>query len=530
MIALRRTLLLALLFAAWASTAATQDPADAAWTRGDLATARQLYADRLAADSSDIRALHRLGLMLAWDTEYDASLALFDHLLTISPENVEARLDRARVLAWAGRFGTSIEAYETTLRRFPGHRQTLLGLGLALAWANRLDSAIAIYERLLAADSTDIETWHGLARATAWRGDLVRAEHLWQEALARDEGNTDSWIGLSQTLRWQSRPDAARETLEHVPPGSRSTRSYVDENRWIGTAIDPRLVPTVIFEFDSDDNTITTVTLRGGFRLLPRVQLGLETYLRFADWDVPWMEPGTAWGAVVTAQRLFEPGWTVGLGVGASGSNGTEASVEPALRFSFASPGRYPVGGTLTLNRSALDATALLIENGVTYADASLGLRAQPAPGWSLEAGGGFARFSGSEPNRRIAGYVAATRRIAPPLSAAARLRVFGFQKDLQDGYFDPDFYLHGELIGRWQPLRGPWHVTVEAAPGIEQVGSAGSPHAAFRVLGRLTYDLAPGRQVGLAALYSNAGLQAFATGEEGYRYLALTLSGSWVF
>jgi thioredoxin-like negative regulator of GroEL len=468
--------------------------------------------------------------MLAWDTQYDESLTLFDHLLAISPENVDARIDRARVLAWAGRFGASIEAFETTLQRFPGHRQTLLGLGLALAWANRLDSAIAIYDRLLATDSTDLEAWHGLARATAWRGDLVRAEHFWHEALARDEGNADSWIGLSQTLRWQSRPDAARAALEHVPPGSRSTRSYVEEDRWIGAAIDPRLVPTVIFEFDSDDNTITTITLRGGFRLLPRMQLGLETYLRFADWDVSWIEPRTAWGAVVTAQRLFEPGWTVGLGIGASGSNGTEASVEPALRMNIASPGRYPVGGTLTLNRSALDATALLIENSVTYADANLGLRAQPSPGWSLEAGGGFARFSGSEPNRRIAGYVAATRRIAPPLSAAARLRVFGFQKDLQDGYFDPDFYLHGELIGRWQPLRGPWHVTVEAAPGAEQVGSAGSLHAAFRVLGQIAYDLAPGRQVGFAALYSNAGLQAFATGEEGYRYFALTLSGSWVF
>jgi Flp pilus assembly protein TadD len=530
MIALRRTLLLVLFFGALTGDVAAQDPADAAWTRGDLAMARQLYAERLAADSSDIRALHRLGLMLAWDTHYDESLALFDHLLTISPENVEARIDRARVLAWAGRFGASIEAYETTLQRFPGHRQTLLGLAMALAWANRLDSAIAVYDHLLAADSADLEAWHGRARATAWRGDLVHAEHLWHEALARDEENADSWIGLSQTLRWQSRPDAARGALDHVPPGSRSTRSYVEEDQWIAAAIDPRLVPTIVFEFDSDDNTITTMTLRGSFPMLPRMQLGLETYLRFADWDVPWVEPRTAWGGIVTAQRLFEPGWTVGLGVGASGSDGTQASVEPALRLSVASPGRYPVGGTLTLNRSALDATALLIENGVTYADASLGIRAQPAPGWSLEAGGGFARFSGSESNRRVAGYLAATRRIAPSWSVATRLRVFGFQKDLQDGYFDPDFYLHGELIGRWQPLRGPWHVTVEAAPGIEQVGSAGTGHAAFRLVGQLAYDLAPGRQVGFAALYSNAGLQAFATGEEGYRYLALTLSGSWVF
>ena len=46
----------------------------------------------------------------------------------------------------------------------------------------------------------------------------------------------------------------------------------------------------------------------------------------------------------------------------------------------------------------------------------------------------------------------------------------------------------------------------------------------------RGTWEPALGRQVGAAALYTNAGLQSFATGQSGYRYVALTLSGSWAF
>ena len=109
-------------------------------------------------------------------------------------------------------------------------------------------------------------------------------------------------------------------------------------------------------------------------------------------------------------------------------------------------------------------------------------------------------------------------------------MRTFGFEKNLQDGYFDPSFYLHAEAIARWRPLRGPWHVTGEAAPGLEQITSTWDPHATIRVALQAAYDLSTGRQIGISALYSNAGLQSFSTGGAGYRYVAVTLSGSWAF
>jgi len=535
---LRRMLVVTLVLMAGSSATRAQNPADAAWASGDFETARRLYAERLAADSSDIRALHRMALLFAWNEQYQESLALFDHLLMVAPENVDARVDRARVLSWTGKFEESINSFEEALERHPGDRQVLLGLAQVLSWADRIDSALTIYDGLVAADSTDIQARHGLARAAAWRGNLVDAERLWRETLAHDEANAETLMGLSQTLRWQGRPDAAREVLAQVPDEARMTSAYMEEERWIAAALDPRLTPSLIFEFDSDDNTMVTLLLRGEYPARPRLRVGLETYYRYArgviDYDPRDISSRRAYGFAATGQLSVEPGWTIRGGLGASGATGTTAKTQLSGRASITSPGRYRYGGTFEVSRAPLDATALLIQNGVSFAQAALSLRAQPAYRWTVEAGGSWARFQGSEANRRLVGYAAATRRIAPPWTAAARLRTFGFEKSRQDGFFDgyfnPDFYFYGELIGRWQPLRGQWNTMIELAPGLEQVGTEGSLRAAGRVMGRIEYNVAPGRQIGLSALYANNGLQAFATGDEGYRYFALTLSGTWVF
>ena len=138
----RGVVALVLLFTALSSTVVAQDPADDAWKRGELAVARQLYTERLAADSTDVLALHRLGLMLAWDGQHLASIRLFDKLLQVAPEHEDARLDRARVLAWAGRFDESIDAYGDILDSAPGHRRALLGTAQTLSWINDLDFSL----------------------------------------------------------------------------------------------------------------------------------------------------------------------------------------------------------------------------------------------------------------------------------------------------------------------------------------------------------------------------------------------------
>jgi tetratricopeptide (TPR) repeat protein len=525
-----RSLALAALALLLAASARAQNPADAAWARGDLPTARRLYAERLAADSSDVRALHRLGLLLSWDGHYTAGIALLDRLLLVAPENGDARLDRARVLAWARRFDESVAGYLEALRLASNDRQALLGLAQTLAWMDRLDSARAVYARIRAAHPTDLEARQGEARVTGWSGRLVAAEAQWRTALALDTANAASLAGLSQTLRWQGRPDAARDALARTPAERRTERDYLEEQRQVDAALRTTGAPSVTYERDSDGNRISTLALRARRPLRPRLQATADLYFRTATYSAAIAGSRQAWGVMGTGRYLFEPGWVVSAGLGVSAASGAGSATVPALLLSASTPARYRAGASLTLAHSAFDATALIIERSVTTTERSLGLRFSPTPRWNLEGGGSWTTFDGSESNRRIAGYVAGTRTLAPAWAAVASVRSFGFAKNLQDGYFDPDFYLLSELTARWRPLRGRWEVSAEVAPGVQQVGRGGAALATLRLAARGTWEPARGRQLSAAALYSNAGLQSFATGQSGYRYVALTLSGSWAF
>lgn len=215
-----------------------QDAADRAWRDGDLATARRLYAARLAADSTDDRALHRMALMEAWDGRYEPSLRLFDQLLVLGP-NLEAEVDRARVvawrgqpsqavamldsllgrapgyipalearaefLAWAGEPSEAVESYEDLAQILPGNRSVRSARARLLSWASRLDESITLYDSLVRTDPADRDARLGLGRVLGWAGRLDSAAAVYRGLLAQDSADADAWAGLAQTKAWAGR-------------------------------------------------------------------------------------------------------------------------------------------------------------------------------------------------------------------------------------------------------------------------------------------------------------------------------------
>lgn len=232
---MRTAMLLVLMLAAPYGRAFGQDPADRAWRTGDLATARRLYGERLAADSADQRALHRLALMEAWDGHHSASLRLFDRLLALGP-NLEAEVDRARVMAWRGQPAAAVAALDTLLTRSPGYIPALEARAEFLAWAGehaeavstyedlaqilpenrsirsararllswaaRLDESIALYDSLVRTDPTDRQARLGLGRVLGWAGEVDSAAVVYGGLLARDSTDAEAWTGLAQTEAW----------------------------------------------------------------------------------------------------------------------------------------------------------------------------------------------------------------------------------------------------------------------------------------------------------------------------------------
>lgn len=571
------------------------EEANRAWIEGDQEQARTLYRQMLEANPVDGVALHRLALMRAWDGEYGTSLALFDRLLAVQPDNVDARVARARVLAWrddleealdsldavleqhpgyvdalearalfeawAGRYEASLSIYDQLLgispdnasaRRSqaqvlswasryeasravydsllavdPGDVDARLGLARALTFSDDLDEAAAEYRRVLDADPTNPDALAGLGRVLSWAGDLVEGEEVFRRAVATDGGHVASLVGLALNLRWQGRNAAALEILlraERTDPNNGDVREQL---RWVRAALDPRTRPSITLEGDSDGNRMTTTAVMAAWN--PRLRLGVrvDAYQRFLEQEV--LER-SALGLTVTGSYQFEPGWTVSAGLGGSRNDGRGRTNFTALRMDLSSPGRYDYGGTVTVSTRALDATALLADKGVRMSQLQLSGRWTPTGRWRVHGGLGTATLDGTEENTRRSASLSVARRLSGPWTVGAGLRTFGYDRDLADGYFDPDFYGIAELTGRWLHEPGAWSLLVELAPGMQQVTSEGEATGTVRASARVAYRVAPGREVSLSGGYSSTGLQSFSTGTSDYRYAAVILGATWIF
>jgi hypothetical protein len=122
------------------------------------------------------------------------------------------------------------------------------------------------------------------------------------------------------------------------------------------------------------------------------------------------------------------------------------------------------------------------------------------------------------------------SRRVGRVFSVGASFRGFTFEKDLDDGYFDPDFYGIAELTSYLLHRLGRWTLLAEAAPGVQQVRADGDWGPTVRANARVAYGFGPGREISLAFGYSSAGLLSFASTAEDYRYTTVVLGSSWTF
>jgi tetratricopeptide (TPR) repeat protein len=505
-----------------ASAAAGQDAADLAWRDGDTDTARRLYETRLAADSSDGRALHRLALMRAWEADHDASLALFDRLLELEPANVEAAVDRARTLAWAGRMHESEAAYARILVLHPDHRGARLGLAQMLAWDGRLGLAAELYEGLLAQNPEDAEALKGLARCHAWNGALVQGEALWRRATAAAPEDVEGLVGLAQTLRWQGREAAAAEVLD---------RALELALAWARTALAPRVDGRLSHESDSDGNRITTLTATTAWRPRPRLEMRARTYVRGTGVAGVNGSELMAGGVLFEGWLQVEPGWTVSAGAGASGSDVEGSGAQARLSASASSPRGHRAGASLSWDRAALDETARLIVVGVTRSDATASGWWHPGAGWRARSSASLGRYEGSEPNRRTAASAGVERDLPRRLTVGLATRRFSFEKNLNDGYFDPDLYVLAEGMVRWRGEAGSWRWSVEGAPGAQKAGSEGPWTLAVRTFASVGLHVAPAREIVLGLGYTNAAVGSLGGSEDaGYDYRVVRLSGRWGF
>jgi tetratricopeptide (TPR) repeat protein len=506
-----------------------------AW-RGDPVAASRALDPLLAADPGFLPALQARAQFESWAGNYDESLATYGRLQQITPEDRSIGLSRARVLSWASRFDAAVAAYDSLLRENPRDVEALVGLGTVLAWATELDSAEAVYQRVLALEPGNVEAQRGLARAAGWGGRLVPAERRWRDVIARNPNDAPAWVGLSQTLRWQRRDAAALEAARRAVAAAPTDRDAREALRWARLAVAPRASASFVNEWDTDKNDIRTTSASGAVRPATSVEVRMDLYHRDAAIRP---EGGTdeerrSDGGAVTLWTMLEPGWALSGTVGASVPDSSGSDPIPTWRAAVSTPRRYPVNGSVSYAHYALDPTATLIQREVFLDEWSGAASWKPSQVWTVAGAAGTALFTGrvsGEENRRVNGSLSVARRISTPITLGVGTRVFGFERDLSDGYFDPDFYGLAELTALWLREWRHWSLSAELAPGVQQVRSDGEPSGSFRGGGTVAYQLAPGRRIELNGIFANSGIsQLSPSGGAEYKYRAVSISGAWTF
>jgi tetratricopeptide (TPR) repeat protein len=228
------------LSAALAAPVAAQQTlaADHAWNQGDYAAAESLYSQRLASDSSDVRALHRLALLLAWGEHYDSSLALFDRLARLDPNNLEAAVDRARVLAWRSDHRQAILAVNTVLARQPQYLPALQARAQFEGWAGDYNAALASYDRILELSPGDPAARRQRAQILSWSDRLEEAADAFADLLRVEPEDRDSRMMLARVLSWTSQLDSAaavyRGILAKEPGDLEALQGVARTTSWSG--------------------------------------------------------------------------------------------------------------------------------------------------------------------------------------------------------------------------------------------------------------------------------------------------------
>jgi tetratricopeptide (TPR) repeat protein len=473
--------------------------ADLAWTTGNHTLAESLYRSCLAENPRDATALHRLAILSMRHARYEESEGLLDRLLAIAPTDTEAHVTRARLLAARGDLGAARAIVDSILHRHPD----------------------------------DVGAHQADGQFRAWDADLVGAERAWRIAFGLDSANVDTRLGLARTLRHQGRQAAAAEVLRPVAPDDQYD-DLVDEFDWIARSLGPRAGSTLIHEDDSDGNAITTLVMTAATRPLPRLEVRADAYLRHADLESGSGQSREARGGTVTMWTQREPGWAVQASAGASTSDSPDAEILPAWSFGVSTPARNRVAAAVSVARTPFDATAITTENRVTVREIAVDARWSPSRSWLLHAvaaGGAFEAGASGRRNGRWRGQAELVRRLNQTFGLVLAGRGFGFADDLDDGYFDPDFYGVLEIGTRLRRERRHWHVEGEIAPGIEKIRLDGEAAGSLRAMAGVTYLLRPGRQVRMTVVYANSGIEKLSpTGGGEYRYASAGIGFLWRF
>ena len=181
-----------------------------------------LIHDAFAGDGNPVRRdLREKAWELLESGQADVSLEVFDELVRLTPEDVEAWLNRSEVLALLGKIGEAIASYERVLELDPGHRAARSELANLMFEHGEFGGAAAQLADLLRDAPHLVDHWLGRATGLLAEGKTTEATLIYNAVLDADPANLTASLSLGDMLLAMGDAETAdREytrALQHHP-------------------------------------------------------------------------------------------------------------------------------------------------------------------------------------------------------------------------------------------------------------------------------------------------------------------------
>lgn len=128
---------------------------------------------------------------------FEEAVTIYDEILMVAPQNIEALNGKARILGWMGKYDDAEKVYEEVFSSHPENIEANTGLADLSAWQgdylNAIDRLKAIGEKY--PDNRDI--FIRMAKYHLWAGQKQEAIHFADKILAMNPADTDA-IGIRE--------------------------------------------------------------------------------------------------------------------------------------------------------------------------------------------------------------------------------------------------------------------------------------------------------------------------------------------
>jgi Flp pilus assembly protein TadD len=185
---------------------------------GNLRKAEQQLRELHAQHPGDVRAMHRLGVVLTRLGQIDEGLLLLEEANLSEPGNPEVLTDLGYAYVLRGDLDQAEALLRAALAASPRNRRTINNLALAVGFAGRFDESLALFRQA----GSEPEARANLAYVRAQRGEVDAALTEYSRALSQDPGlkpAAEAMVQLAQVKHevGGGRPrTAAVEWAEHA--------------------------------------------------------------------------------------------------------------------------------------------------------------------------------------------------------------------------------------------------------------------------------------------------------------------------